>query len=245
MRYGHGCRITRSAWCCQNPPPSSAATRRLNSRPFSMRGPSTASTAGSTTTAATAASPTTATPAYANDRRYANGKINSASSEIITVIALNTTVRPAVCMLRADRDARRLTLRELLAVARHDEQRVVDREPEAEPGREVQREDRHLGRRRDELQREQRADDRDHADHERQARGDDAAEHEQQRDRGERRGDDLRALDVLLRSRAHLARHLGQPGDVGAEHVGALGELGRQALGGLDPFTEVAVAACR
>ncbi len=101
MRYGHGCRITRTAWCCQNPPPSSDATRRLNNRPFSTRGPRIASTAGSTTTAATAASPTTATPAYAKERRYANGKINSASNEIITVIALNTTVRPAVCMLRA------------------------------------------------------------------------------------------------------------------------------------------------
>ncbi len=101
MRYGHGCRITRSDWCFQKPPPSSAGTLRLNSRPFSMRGPRTARTAGSTTTAATAARPTTATPAYANDRRYENGKINRASSEIITVIALKTTVRPAVCMLRA------------------------------------------------------------------------------------------------------------------------------------------------
>ena len=75
--------------------------------------------------------------------------------------------------------------------------------------------------------------------------GDDAAEHEQQRDGGERRGDDLRALDVLLRLRAHLTRDFGEPGDVGAEHVGALRELGRQALGRLDPFPEVAVQACR
>ena len=33
-------------------------------------------------------------------------------------------------------------------------------------------------------------------------------------------GDDLGALDVLLRLRAHLPRHLGEPGDVGAQQLG-------------------------
>ena len=95
--YGSGRFMTRSAWPRQNFP---ALSLGLKIRPFSTRGPSTASTAGSTTIDTRAASPTTATPANANERRYGIGNSTSAASEIITVPALNATVRPAVCIVR-------------------------------------------------------------------------------------------------------------------------------------------------
>ncbi len=72
----------------------------MKTRSDSTRWPSTARIAGSTITDAIAARNTTATPAYANERRYVTGNSSSASSEIITVAALNATVRPAVCIVR-------------------------------------------------------------------------------------------------------------------------------------------------
>ena len=65
-------------------------------RKRSIRGPSAARIAGSTTIEASAENATTAMPAYAKDCRYGTGNTSSADIEIITVIALNATVRPAV-----------------------------------------------------------------------------------------------------------------------------------------------------
>ena len=96
--YGTGCFITRAAWRPQTPSSDGGFCSKIRSD--STRGPSTARIAGRTITAETAARKTTATPAYANDRRYVTGKRRSDASEIITVAALNTTVRPAVCIVR-------------------------------------------------------------------------------------------------------------------------------------------------
>ena len=98
-RTGTGCFITRCAWRPQNP--SADGGFDLEDRaatPPAGRAPR-GSPAGRSTDEI-AARNTTATPAYANERRYVTGKSSSAASEIITVPALNTTVRPAVCIVR-------------------------------------------------------------------------------------------------------------------------------------------------
>ena len=100
-------------------------------------------------------------------------------------------------------------------------QAVVDREAEAESGREVQREDRDLGER-----------DEDREDEEASPttaripttsgskRGDEAAEHEDQRDEHHRCRDELGPLEILLGLLADLAGDLGRPGDRRRDHVG-------------------------
>ena len=76
------------------------------------------------------------------DCRKPSGKTVSVISAAATVTALKTTVRPAVRHRRADRVRRRLRCAELLAVAGDEEERVVDRQAEAEADHEVEREDR-------------------------------------------------------------------------------------------------------
>ena len=56
--------------------------------------------AGVTTMAAVAANATVATPAYANDFRKCMGKITSTTIDSATVVAENTTVRPADNIIR-------------------------------------------------------------------------------------------------------------------------------------------------
>ena len=70
--------------------------------------------------------------------------------------------------------------------------------PRPERGGEVQREHRDRGLAGQQGEHHERAEDGEHADHERQERGDQAAEHEDQRDEDERRGEQLRPLQVLL-----------------------------------------------
>ena len=79
-------------------------------------------------------------------------------------------------------------LRGLLAVARDHEQAVVNRQPEAHPGDEVECEHRQIGEARDDSQREERGDDREPAEQRRQQRGDERAEEHQrqQEDQWER-----------------------------------------------------------
>ena len=80
---------------------------------------------------------------------------------------------------------------DLLSVAGDEQQRVVDREPEAEPGGDVEREDRGVDEGRHDPQHEERADDRDAANQQRDRGGDDAAEDDQQQQRQQREGDQL------------------------------------------------------
>jgi hypothetical protein len=77
------------------------STRRSSRRtPIeSSRGPSSLIAAGVTTTAAAAAKATTATPAYANDFRKYCGNSTMVIIDRATVIAENSTVRPAVAIV--------------------------------------------------------------------------------------------------------------------------------------------------
>ena len=62
--------------------------------------------AGATTIAATAANATTAIPAYANDFRKYIGNSTIATIDSATVIAENSTVRPAVAIVRINASSR-------------------------------------------------------------------------------------------------------------------------------------------
>ena len=62
--------------------------------------------AGVTTSAATAANATVATPAYANDFRKCIGNSTITAIDSATVVAENTTVRPAVIIVRTSASSR-------------------------------------------------------------------------------------------------------------------------------------------
>ena len=127
---------------------------------------------------------------------------------------------------RADRRAQRLRAigarRELLAEARDHEQRVVDRQAEPEPGREVDRERRHRLEAVDDPQAREREQHRGHPDRQRQQRGDEAAEHEQREQQQDRRGQHLRALEVGL----HLVADLVERHDPAADRHARLAARG-------------------
>ena len=89
-------------------------------------------------------------------------------------------------------------LRDLLAVARDDEQAVVDRQPEPEPGDQVEGEDRDRAELAGDPQHDQRADDREAADEQRQQRGDEAAEEEQREHEEDRKRVELGGAQVLF-----------------------------------------------
>ena len=79
-------------------------SRRTSSE--SSRSPSNTMAAGTTTIAANAANATTAMPAYANDWRKYIGNSTIATIDSATVIAENSTVRPAVAMVRTSARSR-------------------------------------------------------------------------------------------------------------------------------------------
>ena len=94
----------------------------------------------------------------------------------------------------------------LLAPARDDEERVVDREAEAETGDEIEREDREGVHLDGEPQAEERQRDRAGADERRQERGDEAAEDPEREQEDERERDQLGAAEVALDRLGHLVR---------------------------------------
>jgi hypothetical protein len=96
--------------------------------------------------------------------------------------------------------------RQLLPVARDDEEAVVDREAEPERDHDVEREhvDVEPGDGVDPAQREERAEDGEDADEERQERGDDAPEDEDREDEEDREPEPLRLLQVALHLLAKL-----------------------------------------
>src|SRR5262249_15852160 len=181
---------------------------RRHSRSESTRCPSTASSAGRATTAAIPAMSATPTPAYANDRKNASGNTSNAASATATVSALKATDSPPGCTVRttASGGARR----EVLGVARHDKQAVVDRQTETQAGREVEREDRHVRKRGDDEQDEEGPHDRQHADEQREAGGDDTAEHDDQEHQRDRERDELGAHEILLHVVVDLPIDLGE-----------------------------------
>ena len=124
----------------------------------------------------------------------------------------------------ADRRGRRASLGELLPVARNHEQRVVDRQPEPEPGREIEREDGHVRHLVRDLQGEERADDREAADHERQQGRDRAAEEQQRQQEQEGEREELGAAQVVLDLVVHLGLRVRRPADLHGAVVEAAGE---------------------
>ena len=80
---------------CQKPSSSSVTTRGRRTVQRFTPCPIAARMAGRTTTAPSAAGPTTAIPASANERRKYGSKTSSATRLAATVMAENSTVRPA------------------------------------------------------------------------------------------------------------------------------------------------------
>ena len=140
------------------------------------------------------------------DFRKPCGKSVSVMSAAATVAAEKATVRPAVAIVV--RIAPGVGARpQLLAVARDEEQRVVDRQAEPEPDHEVQREHVQAVDLVDARQHEERPEhggDADGQRHQRRA----AAEEQQREQQQDREGDHLRAPEVGADGLADL-----QPGD--------------------------------
>ena len=190
-----------------------------------MRGPSTASRAGSRVRAAVIATSTAATPPYPIDRRNACGKMSSEASEAATISPENSTVRPAVAIVRADRPGRvGASLpgwpRELLAEPAHHEQRVVDRQPHAEQGDDVDREDRDVGDPGQQPHHGERAEDRDRADQGGHQGRDQAAEDQQAEQEHDRHAQRLGAGDVLRDLVVDVAEDGPLAADLGAQAGG-------------------------
>ena len=102
---------------------------------------------------------------------------------------------------------------ELLAEAAHDEERVVDRQGEAEHRRDVQDVDAHLDPLGDEVDEPEGSGDRQAGDDQRHPGRDHRREHRDEDEQRQRRGDDLGALEVLLRFRRLVAADRPIPGE--------------------------------
>ena len=108
-----------------------------------------------------------------------------------TVTALNATVLPAVCTVRTTALCGARPPRSSSRYRETHEQAVVDGEAEPHTGREVEREDRHLGERREHEEHEEGADDRQDAHHQGETGGDDAPEHEHREQQDDREREEL------------------------------------------------------
>ena len=142
--------------------------------------------------------------------------------------ALKTTVRPALRIVAASASGAVAVLRRLLAPAGDDEERVVDREAEAEARHEVEREDRermHLDR---DPQPEERKPDRPRADEWREERGHEAAEDPEREQEHERERDQLGATQVALDRIRDLA---GRDRTAAETHVRIAGERRDEPVG--------------
>jgi hypothetical protein len=122
--------------------------------------------------------------------------------------------------------------RQLLPEAAGHQQRVVDAEPEPEEGCEVEDEDAHRDRARDQEHRAERDDHRRAADDQRHGGRDRGAEDNQERDRGQWQRDELAPSQVGLGDRLDVAvegRPAGQS-DLQARRVPERGAQARQRL---------------
>ena len=99
---------------------------------------------------------------------------------------------------------------QLLAVARGDEQRVVDRKTETEHGRQVEHENREVGHPRRDKDRDEHQRDSCRPNGQRHQRGDHGAEDQQQRDQRDGKDDHFRPAQVALARRLDVA--VGRPG---------------------------------
>jgi hypothetical protein len=119
---------------------------------------------------------------------------------------------------------------QLLAVARHDEQAVVDGQAQPHGGGEVEGVDRDQGELREHPQHEEGAEDGEHADAHGEPGGHHAAEHQHQQHQGDGDGDALGPGQVGLDGGPHLAVDLGDAAHPHRHHVGVAGQRGRQLL---------------
>ena len=160
------------------------------------------------------------------ERRKPSGKTASVATAAPTVTDEKAIVRPAVRSVVADR----IRAAQLLPVARHQQQAVVDGEAEPGAGDDVERVGRDGRDRVEHAQEQERREDRQPAHDERQQGRDDAAEDEQRDQEERRKGERLGAREVALhlvvdlhdrdrRAADGRARHLRQP------PVDALGRL--------------------
>ena len=105
-------------------------------------------------------------------------------------------------------------------VARDEQQRVVDREPDAQRRRDVQREQRRVDEARDDAQHEQRPERREQAER-RDGGRDDPAEHEQQQHREDRERDQLGLREVRARLVVDLLEADREPAEAHVERAQA------------------------
>ena len=144
----------------QAPPLGSGTTPRTRPAPTdrtgqaSIRGPRIASTAGSSVSAAATARPTTIAPAMPTERSTMRSNRARPARPTRTVTPLKNTARPAVATVAATASSTaslvagplrvdRRPPRELLPEPARHQQRVVDAQPEAQQGRQVEHEDAH------------------------------------------------------------------------------------------------------
>ena len=176
----------------------------LTMRPgSSARRPSRAISAGSSVTAPSTAIATTTIAPMASDRMTVELSRNSPAIEIRTVTPEKTTVAPEVRMATSSACARSLPAVDLLAVAREQEQRVVDGHADAEHRRHVGHEDRHRRGQRQEVDGGAGDQHRGDAEADRQQRRQHRAEDHEQHDQDRREARRLRLGEVLLLELLH------------------------------------------
>ena len=125
-------------------------------------------------------------------------------------------------------------MKALLAVAREDEQRVVDPEREPHPGEHVGGEDRERKGLPDERRERERDHDRDDRQQQRDSRHHGAEDDQQHDERSRQPESQLAVLQVLLRQRREVGVEGVLAGDRGIELVSTIG-----ALHGLDDALDV------
>ncbi len=146
---GHGLRCTNSDQRPQRALSPAAAAAARRSRPGSGRrrrsiqSPDLLSTAGSTVSAPTIVSSTASADAIAAPCRNDSPSSSRPSSAMMTVQAAKKTVRPAVSIALSSAASRSMPRAVLGAIARDDDQRVVDPDGEPDQRRELRGE---LGR---------------------------------------------------------------------------------------------------
>ena len=123
--------------------PASVGSCRNGTRRLSMLRPTKPSIAGSSVIAASIVISTASTAPIAMLRMKSRLRKNMPSSEITTVRPAKTTARPEVSTDRIDGVFRLQAVVQPGAVARHDQQRVVDADADADHRRDLRREVRH------------------------------------------------------------------------------------------------------
>ncbi len=140
-------------------------------------------------------------------------------------VPLKSTARLAVAPEASIASELAAAVTALLAVARDDEQRVVDPEREPHAGEHVHEEDRELELLGEDRAQPERDEDRDERHQQRDQAGDDGAEHEQEDDqRGGKAELELALLEVLLREEVEVVVERLLAGDRDGERV-VLGRL--------------------